>query len=233
MCAPWAKSATTPLGSRLTLHRTPRVVFFEGMRAAVQFKLGRRSMAGLKVAVQGIGSVGRHLCELLYAAGADLYVADVRPEAVAYAVEHFDATPVDSALIHTLEVDVFAPCAMGGVINDQTLRDLKALVVAGAANNQLAEPRHGKMLSDLGILYAPDYVVNAGGMLSASRDILHEFTEEQLLGRASAKFYATTKEMFEVTRGENLPTHEVADHIARQRIAAGHVYHFDMPHGTA
>lgn len=205
---------------------------YEGMRAAVHFKLGRGSMAGLKVAVQGIGSVGRHLCELLFAAGADLYVADVRPEAVAYAVEHFDATPVEPALIHTLEVDVFAPCAMGGVINDETLRDLKALVVAGAANNQLAEPRHGKMLRDLGILYAPDYVVNAGGMLSASRDILHEFTEEQLLARIG-EIYFTTQEIFDLARAEKLPTHEVADHIARQRIAAAHTYQFDMSHSNA
>ena len=106
------------------------------------------------------------------------------------------------------------------MINDRTLRDLKALVVAGAANNQLAEPRHGTMLRDLGILYAPDYVLNAGGMLSASRDILHEFTEEQLLTRIG-EIYATTQEIFELARAEHRPTHEVADHIARQRIAVG------------
>ena len=191
---------------------------FEGMRAALHFRLGHTTFAGVKVAVQGVGNVGRHLCELLYAAGADLYVADIQPEAVAFAVEHFDAIPVAPEAIHTLEVDIFAPCALGGMINDQTLRDLKAYIVAGAANNQLGSARHGQALHDLGILYAPDYVINAGGMLSAARDILPAYEEPQVLARI-AGIYDTALAIFTRAQTERRPTHLVADELARERIA--------------
>ena len=113
----------------------------------------------------------------------------------------------------------FAPCALGGTINDHTLRDLKALIVAGAANNQLASPHQGQALHDLGILYAPDYVINAGGMLSAARDILPDYDEAQVLARI-AGIYDTALAIFTRAKAERRPTHLVADDLARERIAA-------------
>lgn len=191
---------------------------FEGIRAAVKHKWGRDSLEGLTVAVQGIGNVGRYVCKNLYNAGAQLIVADVNTDAVAYAVKKFGATAVPPEKIYSQDVDIFSPCAMGGILNDATIPQLKAGMVAGVANNQLAEPRHGRMLHTKGVLYAPDYVINAGGMLNASGDIFGTYDINQVMERVNLLYDATLR-IFEMAKQKNRPTSEVADDMARQKIA--------------
>jgi leucine dehydrogenase len=193
---------------------------FEGIRAAVKHKLGRESLDGLKVAVQGVGNVGRFVCKNLYEVGAELIIADVNPEAVAYAVENFGAKVVAPEEIYSQDVDIFSPCAMGGVLNDDTIPQLKTSIVAGVANNQLAEACHDQLLHDRGILYAPDYVINAGGMLNASGDILGQYDVNQVMERVTGLYDATLR-IFEMAQQEGRLTSEVADDLARQKIAAG------------
>ena len=192
------------------------------MKAAVKHKFGQESFSGLKVAVQGMGNVGRYVCKNLVEAGAKLIVADVNPKAVDRAIEEFGAKAVAPDKIYAQEVDIFSPCAMGGILNDNTIGQLKASIVAGVANNQLAEARHGQLLHDKGILYAPDYVINAGGMLNASGDIFRRYDIDEVLTRVTALF-DTTLRIFEIAERENRPTHEVADDLAREKIAAGKV----------
>lgn len=195
---------------------------FHGIRASVQHKLKRDTLKGLMVAVQGVGKVGQHLCKILYEAGAGLIVADVNSEAVAYAVKNYGAKAVAPSEIYTQEADIFSPCAMGGTINDNTIPQLKASIVAGSANNQLAEARHDKMLHDRGILYAPDYVINAGGMLNASGDIFGEYDVNEVMKKISG-LYDVTLRIFETAQQEGRLTSEVADELARQKIAEGKV----------
>ena len=193
---------------------------FEGIRAAVKHKLGRDSLEGLKVAVQGLGNVGRYVCKNLYEAGALLIVADVNAETVACAVENFGAKAVTPDKIYAQDVDIFCPCAMGGILNDDTIPQLKASIVAGVANNQLAEARHGRLLHNRGILYAPDYVINAGGMLNASGDIFGQYDVNQVMERVTG-LYDATLQVFEMAKQKDRPTNEVADDLAREKIAAG------------
>ncbi|MBW1837768.1 MAG: amino acid dehydrogenase [Deltaproteobacteria bacterium] len=193
---------------------------FEGIRAAVKNKLGRDHLKGLKVAVQGVGNVGRYVCKYLHEAGAKLIVADVKAESATYAVENFEAKAVTPHKIYAQDVDIFSPCAMGGILNDDTIPQLKASIVAGAANNQLAEARHGRLIHNKGILYAPDYVINAGGMLNASGDIFGKYDVTQVMERVTGLYDATLR-IFEVAEQENRPTNEVADDLARQKIEAG------------
>jgi len=193
---------------------------FEGIRAAVKHKLGRDSLEGLTAAVQGVGNVGRYVCKNLYEAGTKLIIADVNAEAAAYAVETFGATAVSPKKIYSQDVDIFSPCAMGGILNDDTISQLKASIVAGVANNQLSEPHHGRLLYDKGILYAPDYVINAGGMLNASGDIFGEYDINKVMERVTYLYDATLR-IFEVAKQKNQPANEVADTMARQKIANG------------
>jgi leucine dehydrogenase len=193
---------------------------FEGIRAAVKHKLGLDSLERLTVALQGIGNVGQFICKYLHEAGAELIVADVNPEAAAYAVETFGAKAVELGEIYSQDVHIFSPCAMGGVLNDDTIPQLKASIVAGVANNQLDDARHGQLLHDKGILYAPDYVINAGGMLNASGDIFGHYDVNQVMERVKG-IYDTTSRIFEMAQQKGRPTSEVADDLARQKIAAG------------
>ena len=193
---------------------------FEGIRAAVRHRLDRDSLDGLKVAIQGVGNVGRFVCKNLHQAGAELIVADVNPEAIAYTVENFGAKVVAPDEIYAQDVDIFSPCAMGGILNDDTISQLKTSIVAGVANNQLAEARHGQLLHDKGILYAPDYVINAGGMLNASGDIFGQYDVNQVMERVTGLYDATLR-IFEIAQQEGQLTSAVADDLARQKIAAG------------
>ncbi|MEM7411060.1 MAG: Glu/Leu/Phe/Val dehydrogenase dimerization domain-containing protein [Myxococcota bacterium] len=190
---------------------------FTGIRAVAAHAFGKDDLEGLRVAVQGVGSTGRDLCRQLHAAGTRLVVADVDPAATAYAVDHFDAIPAEPDAIYDQDVDIFAPCALGGVINDATLPRLRARAVCGLANNQLAEPRHGEELRRRGILYAPDFVVNAGGMIGASRIIYAEMDRErsfqQIHGIAD-----TLREIFErADRSERAPE-TVALDVAQEAL---------------
>lgn len=189
---------------------------FIGIKAAVKERLGRDSLDGLRVAVQGVGNVGFDLARQLKEAGAQLWVTDIHREALVQASRELGATVVAPDEIFGLDVDVFAPCALGAVLNDSTIPQLKAKIVAGAANNQLAEARHGVELMKRGILYAPDYVINAGGII----DVYHErigFDRSALLKHIEG-IHDNLMEVFERARKEERPTGEVADAIAEERF---------------
>lgn len=189
---------------------------FIGIRAAVKERLGRDSLEGLRVAVQGVGNVGFDLARQLKAAGAQLWVTDIHREPLLQAGKELGATVVAPEEVFGLDVDVFAPCALGAILNDSTIPQLKAKVVAGAANNQLAEARHGAELMKRGILYAPDYVINAGGII----DVYHErigFDRAALIKHIEG-IEDNLMEIFERARKEERPTGEVADAIAEERF---------------
>jgi len=189
---------------------------FIGIKAAVKERLGRDSLEGLRVAVQGVGNVGFDLARQLKAAGAQLWVTDIHREPLLQAGKELGATVVAPEEVFGLDVDVFAPCALGAILNDSTIPQLKAQVVAGAANNQLAEARHGAELMKRGILYAPDYVINAGGII----DVYHErigFDRAALIKHIEG-IEDNLMEIFERARKEERPTGEVADAIAEERF---------------
>ncbi len=188
-----------------------------GIKAAVKFRLGQDELSGLSVAVQGVGGVGYHLCRMLAADGARLFVADVRPAAVQRVVEEFKATALPVEDILAAEVDVLSPCALGAVLNAASFPRLRARVVAGAANNQLAQGQDGSALSAAGILYAPDYVINAGGIISVAREYYGGATEAQVIADIQG-IPARLTEIFERARRENRTTNAVADQMARERL---------------
>jgi leucine dehydrogenase len=190
---------------------------FLGIKAAVGFRLGRDDLEGVTVAVQGVGGVGYHLCARLAAAGAGLFVADLRPAAVHRVCDEFGAQAVAVEEILALDVDVLAPCALGAVLNTQSIPWLRARIVAGAANNQLAQGQDGAALQAAGILYAPDYVINAGGIISVSHEYHGRGTEAQVIADIEAIPVRLT-EIFERARRENRTTNAVADEMARERL---------------
>ena len=191
---------------------------FVGIRAAVKHKLGADSLNGAKVAIQGVGNVGLTLAKQLNEAGAEVFACDIFDENTARASDQANAKIVKPDEIFDLDADVFAPCAMGASINDQTIDRLKSSIIAGAANNQLAEVRHDKVLHKKGILYAPDYVINAGGII----DIYYERTGFDLDKQTKhvEGIETTLHEIFDRASGENRATGEVSDQIAEERYRA-------------
>jgi len=149
--------------------------------------------------------------------GAKVTVADVRDDAVGRVVQHFGATAVDPSQIHLADVDIFAPCALGAGLNDETIPQIKAKAICGLANNQLAEDRHGAALRDAGIAYVPDYVVNAGGMMGASQVIYSEPSREDALKKIES-LKSTIQDILKIAMRENRPTSDVANDMALQRI---------------
>jgi leucine dehydrogenase len=189
-----------------------------GLKAAAKFRLGRADLQDLKVAVQGVGGVGYHLCRLLAADGARLYVADVRAAATGRVADECGAVVVAAQDILQQDVEIFAPCALGGILDAQSIPRLRAKIVAGAANNQLALDRDGLALYAAGVLYAPDYVINAAGIIN----VFHEYygiSSEAQVNAAIAGIPARLTDIFERSRRENRPTNSVADDLARARIA--------------
>ncbi|MDQ7049339.1 MAG: Glu/Leu/Phe/Val dehydrogenase [Enterobacterales bacterium] len=194
---------------------------YRGMKAAVKHKMGRDNLQGLKIAVQGLGHVGYYLCEHLNKEGAQLVVTDINKESIDRVVNDFNATPVDKDDIYAQDVDIYAPCALGASINDATIPQLKCSIVAGAANNQLAEDRHGEILKQKGILYTPDYVINAGGIINVSfENQPGGYNKQDSLNKVD-EIYATLLEIFAAAELEQKTTNVVADQMARQRIAQG------------
>jgi len=194
---------------------------FLGIKAAVKFKLGKDELTGVKVAVQGLGSVGYSLCEKLHQAGAELIVTDINQAALDKAATELNAKVVGLDEIYSQDVDVFSPCALGASIDDNSIAQLKAVIIAGCANNQLAEARHDQILLDKGILYAPDYVINAGGIINVALEI---YPEPYCADSATAlveNIYNTLMTVFETAASKNMPTGIIADEMAREIIAKG------------
>ncbi len=193
---------------------------FNGLRAAVKYQLDLDELTGLRVAIQGLGNVGFRLAELLHRDGAKLLVCDTDAARVEAAVHQLDATAVNPEEIFSQEVDVFAPCALGAILNDSTIPQLKTSIIAGAANNQLAERRHGMELKERGILYTPDYVINAGGII----DVYFEQIgfDERKLNQHICTIYNSLQEIFIRAERQNLPTNVIADMMAEERFTVPH-----------
>ncbi len=196
---------------------TARGVYY-GLLAAARHRWGKDQLAGKTVAVQGLGNVGWHLCGFLHDAGARLIVSDVNDERVARAVAAFGAAGVRPDDIYAAKADIFAPCAMGAILNDETLPRLQAEIVGGAANNQLALDQHGEELMARGILYAPDFVINAGGMIrvASERDGFDEALVDQNVKGIGDSLLA----IFKRSESEGIQTNAAAMLLARERLAA-------------
>ncbi|NIV17245.1 MAG: amino acid dehydrogenase, partial [Woeseiaceae bacterium] len=164
---------------------SPKTAFgvFKGIEAAVKFQLGRDSIDGLTVAVQGVGHVGYYLCRYLSEAGAKLVVSDIDEARVTRVAQEFGASVAGVDEIVTHQADVLAPCALGATITAQTIPQLKATIVAGGANNQLDTPEDGQRLVDAGILYAPDYVINGGGIINVASEYFDDADDEEVMRR--------------------------------------------------
>ncbi|MFK8030098.1 MAG: Glu/Leu/Phe/Val dehydrogenase [Gammaproteobacteria bacterium] len=193
---------------------------FVGIREAVTHHLGATSLQGVRVAVQGLGGVGYHLCRHLHDAGALLTVADINLERCNVVRKEFDAAVVGTDEIIGAAVDVFAPCALGAVINERSLGQIKASVVAGAANNQLETPEDGEHLRSSNILYVPDYVINAGGIISAEGEYYGDVSEAEVAARVDA-IGPRLKAIFLEASATDTGTHVIADALAQARILEG------------
>jgi leucine dehydrogenase len=189
---------------------------YRGMKAAAMEAFGTDSLEGKVIAVQGVGHVAYTLCKHLHEEGASLIVTDINKEAVQRAVDDFGAKAVNIDDIYSVDCDIFAPCALGAIINDDTISKIKAKVVAGAANNQLKETRHGDALHEMGIVYAPDYVINAGGVINVA-DELNGYNRERALKKVET-IYDNIASVIEISKRDNIPTYLAADRLAEERI---------------
>jgi valine dehydrogenase (NAD+) len=200
---------------------------YQGMRASAQHLWGDPSLRGRKVGIAGVGKVGHHLVKHLMDEGAEVVVTDVRADAVQRIVDQYPtrvtAVADTEELIRVEGLDIYAPCALGGALNDDSVPVLTAKVVCGAANNQLAHPGVEKDIADRGILYAPDYVVNAGGVIQVA-DELHGFDFDRCKAKA-AKIFDTTLAIFARAKEDGIPPAAAADRIAEQRMAEARVGH--------
>lgn len=190
---------------------------WKGMKAAAEELFGTTNLRNKVIAIQGLGHVGYHLAKHIAEEGGKLIVTDIDNERIKRIVEDFGATAVKPDEIYSVECDIFAPCALGAVINDNTIPQLKCQIVAGAANNVLEEPRHGDLLEDKGILYAPDYVINAGGVINVYEE-LKGYDRDRALKKA-ATVYDNIKKVIEISKRDNIPTYKAADIMAEERIA--------------
>src|SRR5699024_9171471 len=191
---------------------------YNGLKATAKEAFGTDDLKGKTIAVQGVGQVAYHLCRYLAKDGASLIVTDINKEAVDRAVYEFDAKAVEPNDIYGVECDIFSPCALGGIINDDTIKQLKAKAIAGSANNQLQSDEHGKILYEKGIVYAPDYVINSGGVINVADEMIG-YNEERALNKVKM-IYNQLEKVFDISREEKIPTSLAADKMAEQRIAA-------------
>jgi leucine dehydrogenase len=190
---------------------------FRAMQAAAKHKWRSDELSGRTVSIQGCGHVGYFLAGELARVGAKLIVTDVDQAKVKHAVDDHGARAVTPEEIYSAAADIFAPCALGGVLNDQTIPQLKTALVVGAANNQLLEPRHGDLLEQRGILYAPDYAANAGGVINGCCIEMLGWDVSRTLAKTDA-IYDTLLRIFEMAEREKIPTYQAADRLAEERL---------------
>ncbi len=191
-----------------------------GIEACAAITWGSEALAGRRVAIQGIGKVGYALAEMLHERGMELFVSDVSERALAQARDELDATIVPLSEIYSVECDIFAPCALGAILNDGTIPQLRCAIVAGSANNQLEAPHHGEALQARGILYAPDYVINAGGLINVATELEAHGYDERLARDRIMAIYDSVAAVIQRAHSEGIPTSVAADREARARIAA-------------
>lgn len=216
----FVKRETKHVAGLLNLSGDPSPVtgygVYVGMKAAAKAKWGKDSLAGRTIAVQGCGKVAYYLMTHLKEEGARLVVADIDQEKVQRVVDELGATAVATDAIYDVEADIFAPCALGGIINDDTISRLKVEVVAGGANNQLGEMRHGREIEARGILYAPDYVINGGGVINVYGEL--QGWTMQRAKRKAQEIYDTILRVFSIAERDGIPSFEAADRLAEERI---------------
>jgi leucine dehydrogenase len=188
------------------------------MEATAKHLFGRPELEGVRVTVLGVGHVGMPLVKELHERGARIWVSDINAAAVEHAVKAYGATAVSADELHRMEADFYAPCALGGAINDTTLPMLKVKAVVGAANNQLLTPRHGELLAERGILYVPDYAANAGGLINVAQEVLG-YDRAKAYARAE-KIFDTIEQVLTRAKASGLRPEQVADRIVEERIAA-------------
>jgi leucine dehydrogenase len=190
----------------------------QGMRACAEEVFGSSSLEGRTVAVQGLGHVGSNLCDLLQREGANLIVTDINSRHIERVVAVLGAKPVEPDEILSLPCDILAPCALGAVVNDISLPNFRCSIIAGSANNILLEARHGDALAERGILYAPDYVINAGGLINVA-DELEGYDQTRATKRV-ARIYDSVKKIIAISKRDGVPTNVAADTLALERIGA-------------
>lgn len=189
---------------------------FQGMKAAWKHAGMGDKLEGVKVAIQGVGNVGYHLCSYLSAAGAKLIVTDIYPNQIERVVTEFGAEPVAPDAIYNVGADIFAPCALGAILNIRTIPQLKCKVVAGSANNQLETDADGELLHNKGIVYAPDYAINAGGLINVAAE-LDGYNSERVVDKVSMIF-DTIENILEESKRRSILPQKAADRIAEQRL---------------
>lgn len=190
---------------------------YHGIKACMEEVYGHSRLEGISVAIQGLGHVGMILTELLSKDDAVLFITDIDDKKVKYAADKFAATPLKPDEIYDVKADVFAPCALGAIVNDDTIPRFKFKIIAGAANNQLAdEKKHMKMLSQNGILYAPDYVINAGGLINVAKE-LEGYNREHALNQVKS-IYGILKQIFKEAKEEDICTNIASNRIAERRV---------------
>jgi leucine dehydrogenase len=219
MESPYVVTVSEALGGPGDTSSATAFGVFQGIRACLREVYGSPLPQGRTVAVQGVGAVGKEVVRYLVETGAMVTVADIDAEKTSLLAAQYGVKVVAPEEIHRLEVDVYSPCAMGAVLNDQTIPELRCKIVCGSANNQLAEARHGDLLTSRGILYAPDYIVSAGGVISGV-DSLNPggFNRQRAMEKVS-HIYKTTGNVIAIAKEQNIPTYRAADVLAEQRIA--------------
>lgn len=192
---------------------------YMGMKAAAKVQFGSDSLSGKKVAVQGVGHVGEYLVANLAKEGADIYISDIHEDTLNRVALQYGAKVVGLNEIYDLDVDVYAPCALGATVNDETLSKLKCSIIAGAANNQLAdETVHGEMVKDRGMIYVPDFMINAGGVINCYAEV-KGLSAEWAMAQAE-EIYNTTLNIINRSIEDNEPTYRIANKMAEERIAS-------------
>jgi leucine dehydrogenase len=192
---------------------------YMGMKACAREVYGTDNLAGKKVAVQGAGAVGEHLIKYLRNENATIFVTDINRERLGHVSAHYEAKVIDGKGFYDLDMDIYAPCALGATINDDTIKKLKCQIIAGAANNQLAdEVKHGKAVVDSGILYAPDFLINAGGLINSYAELVGYNNQRAM--QATEMIYQVTQSIIEKSKNENITTTSAANKIAEERIEA-------------
>lgn len=192
---------------------------YVGMKACAKHVYGSDSLTGKKVGVQGVGHVGEYLVEALAKENAEIYISDIHEPSLKRVAQQYGAHVVELEKIYDLDLDIYAPCALGATVNDDTLSRLKCSIIAGAANNQLGkETVHGRMVMDKGIVYAPDFAINAGGVVNCYSEV-KGLTSEWAMIKAE-EIYTTIENIVKRSSAENIPTYQIANRMAEERIAA-------------